>query len=198
VKAVNFLLPHLQRVPSRIVRDELAADMAQKLGIDSAVLRQELRHAVSKRTGTVNATGASQVTESERLLIRALAPGGDHDEQLRHRARSVLRQERLHEGLSAESLLEVLLANDAVDPASLSLADGDRALLAATLMREDEQLTPELLERSLDALRRRALERRQRALKAQIAEAERRQDMGTLSALLRDKVAVDRALAAIH
>ena len=35
VKAVNYLLPHIQRVPSRIVRDELAREMAQKLGIDS-------------------------------------------------------------------------------------------------------------------------------------------------------------------
>ena len=41
VKAVNYLLPHIQRVPSRIVRDELAHEIAQKLGIDSAVLRQE-------------------------------------------------------------------------------------------------------------------------------------------------------------
>ena len=45
VKAVNYLLPHIQRIPSRIVRDELAHEIAQKLGIDSAVLRQELRHA---------------------------------------------------------------------------------------------------------------------------------------------------------
>src|SRR6202042_934234 len=45
VKAVNYLLPHIQRVPSRIVRDELSHEIAQKLAIDSAVLRQELRHA---------------------------------------------------------------------------------------------------------------------------------------------------------
>ena len=29
VKAVNYLLPHIQRVPSRIVRDELAAEISQ-------------------------------------------------------------------------------------------------------------------------------------------------------------------------
>ena len=46
-KAVNYLLPHIQRVPSRIVRDELAHEISQKLSIDSAVLRQELRHAAS-------------------------------------------------------------------------------------------------------------------------------------------------------
>src|ERR1019366_5679494 len=39
VKAVNHLLPHIQRVPSRIVRDELALDISQKLRFDSAVLR---------------------------------------------------------------------------------------------------------------------------------------------------------------
>ncbi len=54
-KAVNYLLPHIQRVPSRIVRDELAQEIAQKLGIDSAVLRQELRHAAGTRS-----TSASQ------------------------------------------------------------------------------------------------------------------------------------------
>jgi len=50
VKAVNYLLPHIQRVPSRIVRDELAHEIAQKLGIDSAVLRQELKHAATSRS----------------------------------------------------------------------------------------------------------------------------------------------------
>ncbi|HVI09573.1 MAG TPA: DNA primase, partial [Candidatus Binatia bacterium] len=50
VKAVNYLLPHIQRVPNRIARDELSQEIAQKLGIDSAVLRQELRHVASQRT----------------------------------------------------------------------------------------------------------------------------------------------------
>src|ERR1700704_1865164 len=48
VKAVNYLLPHIQRVPNRIIRDELAAEISQKLGIDSAVLRQELKHAAGE------------------------------------------------------------------------------------------------------------------------------------------------------
>src|SRR5208283_5471623 len=38
-QAVNHLLPHVQRVPSRFVRDELAQEIAQKLGIDSGTLR---------------------------------------------------------------------------------------------------------------------------------------------------------------
>jgi DNA primase len=52
VKAVNLLLPHIQRVPNRIVRDELALEISQKLGIDSAVLRQELKHAATTRSAS--------------------------------------------------------------------------------------------------------------------------------------------------
>ena len=74
LKAVNYLLPHIQRIPSRIVRDELAHEIAQKLQIDSAVLRQELRHtAASRSASSVKAPAEAQVTEAEKVLIRALA-----------------------------------------------------------------------------------------------------------------------------
>ena len=74
VKAINHLLPHIQRVPSRIVRDELAHEIAQKLGIDSAVLRQELKHvAASRSAASVKAPVEAQITDAERILIRALA-----------------------------------------------------------------------------------------------------------------------------
>src|SRR5438874_1987386 len=77
VKAVNFLLPHVQRVPSRIVRDEIAREIAQKLAIDSAVLRQELRHAAGNRAAaSLKAPPQNQITEAERILIRALASAG--------------------------------------------------------------------------------------------------------------------------
>src|ERR1022692_1024086 len=73
VKALNYLLPHMQRVPNRIVRDELAREIAQKLGIDSAVLRQELKHAAANRsTASLKAPIEAQVTDAEKLLIRAL------------------------------------------------------------------------------------------------------------------------------
>ncbi len=74
VKAVNYLLPHIQRVPKAMVRDELALEISQKLGIDSAVLRQELKHAATNRSATqVTASAETQITGAERVLIRALA-----------------------------------------------------------------------------------------------------------------------------
>jgi DNA primase len=217
VKAVNFLLPHVQRVPSRIVRDELARDIAQKLGIDSAVLSQELRHAATKRSASrLKAPAEAQVTQAERILIRALASasqvqgeesrisardGVDEEFDPARQAQFALSSERLHEGLATEGLLNTLLQADlaetGADPLSLGLPEADQRLLAATLMQEDEELTPELLEGAIEALRRRHLQRRQRQIQVQIAEAERRQDSTVLGQLLREKMELDRTLAGV-
>ena len=84
VKAMNYLLPHIRRMPEKLARDQFAADAAQKLGIDSAVLREELRQAALRRRDHVEVRAAS-VTEVERVLLRALAIT---DPEIEHRAAS--------------------------------------------------------------------------------------------------------------
>ena len=65
-KALNYLLPHIRRMPNRIVRDEFASDAAQKLGIDSALVREELREAARKRRDEVSIRPASGKHERSR------------------------------------------------------------------------------------------------------------------------------------
>ena len=209
VKAVNFLLPHIQRVPSRIARGELANEISQKLGIDHAVLQQELKHAATNRaTKAVSAPLATSVTDAERIIIRALASSGEMGFAVRHSAREgaeeefdparqarfALEQEPLHHGLGTEGLINSLLAFDEIDPATLPVNDHDRKTLAECLMHEHEELTPELLEGAIAALRRRYMERRQREVRGQISDAERRGDTEALRTLLREKLNIDRAL----
>ena len=210
VKAVNYLLPHIQRVASRIARDEIAAEVAQKLQIDSTVLRQELRHVAGARgTTKLSAPNLTALTGAERVLIRALAggvglghegvssrEGEDPEFDPQRQARFALVSERLHEGLSAETLIAALLqaAGPGADPISLELSDTDRRVMAAALMDEDEPLTPESIHAALEALRRRRLEHRQRELKSLIADAERKQDSVTLGQLLREKMGIDKLL----
>ena len=38
VKALNFLLPHLRRIPNAILRTQVAENAAQKLGIESSMV----------------------------------------------------------------------------------------------------------------------------------------------------------------
>jgi DNA primase len=210
VKAVNHLLPHIQRVPSRIVRDELALEISQKLGIDSAVLRQELKHAATTRSATqVKATAEAQVTGAERVLIRALASatqmqagvtrrsardGAEEEFDPARQAQYALQSEQLYEGLTSQSLLEALLdaGTETADIMALPKTEEDRRLLASILMHEEEELTPETVEGAVRALRRiylrRRLEEVQRGLQRPGLPLEERQ------ALLQEKVRLKRAL----
>ena len=197
VKAVNFLLPHVQRLQSRIVRDEWAGNIAQRLGIDSAVLRQELKSAATNRSAArVKAPAAAQITPAERILIRSL--GATHNDEFGFDAaaivRTALKSERLHSGLTTERILESLLANNG-DP--MSVDDADRKLVAELLMRDDSPLTPELVEGALASLRKLRLEHRMRELNQQITAAERASDAASLTGLLQDKLQLTRELRAI-
>jgi DNA primase len=212
VKALNYLLPHIQRVPSRIVRDELANEISHRLGIDSAVLRQELRHAAGSRSASrVSAATGGGLTDGERVLIRALASqellhspqsnreGQDPDFEPARQVHFALTRERLHAGSSAEGLIDTLLLahEQGLDPMSLPLEEADRNLLAAVLMDEHEELTPELLENSIRSLRRRVLRRQMDDLQHQLKEAEQRQDSTSAARLLQERVKVRRAMTAL-
>jgi DNA primase len=186
LKAVNFLLPHIQRVPSRIVRDELGQEIAQKLGIDSAVLRQELRHVAATRSaGTVKAAVEAQATDAERILVRALASarqmqsgaghlssrdGAEEEFDPARQAQYVLQSEGLHRGMATESLVEALLnaGTEVADVMQLACSESERRMLASILLKEDEELSAERLEGAVRALRRihlrRCLEQVQREL----------------------------------
>lgn len=211
VRAVNHLLPHIQRVPSRIVRDELAMEISQKLGIDSAVLRQELKHTAANRSASaVKAPSDAQITGAERVLIRALASarqmlsgdsrvsardGADEEFDPTRQAQYALQSEHLYEGLASQSLMEALLAAAAetADVMTLPKTEEDRRLLASTLMHEEEELTPETVEGAVRALRRIYLRRRLEQVQVTL------QHPGALlleerQALLQEKVRLKRAL----
>jgi DNA primase len=209
VKAVNYLLPHIQRVPSRIVRDELAREMAQKLGIDSSVLRQELKHAAANRsTATLKAPAEVQITDAEKILIRALVSatqiqtseehisardGAEEEFDPCRQAQFVLKSEGLHQGVAAESIIEVLLRSEAVHVTDLPLPETDRHLLAAILMKDDEELSAERLEGAVRALRRIQLRRKLELVQRQL-QGTRGQEASQIQALLQEKMRLKRAL----
>ncbi|HEY5028673.1 MAG TPA: DNA primase [Candidatus Angelobacter sp.] len=203
--AVNFLLPHIHRVPSRIVRDELANDIAQKLNIDTNVLRQEFKAAaVSRAAGGLRNQPDEDVTPSEKVLVRAASSTIGEEAELRHMAVDALAEERLHTGLTTETLLEAILQNalavergDGVDDVmALPLSDVDRKRLAKIVMREDDPLTADLLAGALNALRHhRQLSQREGEIKRGLVDAERKNDVAALLRLKQEKLELDRKLA---
>ena len=227
VKALNYLLPHIQRVPSRIVRDEWANEISHRLGIESAVLRQELRHAAASRSASqIKPASGGGLTDAERVLIRALAtegsasppvssregPGGparagfarvgveglDTEFEPARQTHFALTRERLHEGSAAAGLIDALLLGheQGLDPMSLPLEEADRSLLAAVLIDEHEEVTPELLESALRSLRKRRQGRELEQLQHRVKELESREDVMSRAQLAQEKLRLRRAMHA--
>ena len=210
-QAVNHLLPHVQRVPSRIIRDELAQEIAQKLGIDSGVLRQELKHVATTRSAAaVKAPAEAQVTDAERILVRALASarqmlageghisardGAEEEFDPARQARFVLQNEALHRGLATEALAEALLSAGAevADVMEVPQAEGDRRLLASILLKEDEILTAELLDRAVRALQKIHIKRRVEQVRRELESSKSGGD-DQRNLLLRELERLSRAL----
>jgi DNA primase len=194
VKAMNYLLPHIRRMPERLARDQFAADAAQKLGIDSAVLREELRQAALKRRDHVEARTTS-LTEVERVLLRALAITDPDEERSRRLAAEALAQQPTwFEHLGSFAALQALAQRQAADPMNAVEDQEQRALLAETLLAETKPPAETEVQSAIQEIQERALERHLRNLRALIAEAERRGDTGELTLLTQQKLDLDRSL----
>jgi DNA primase len=198
LRAVNFLLPYLQKIPNRLLRSEWATRIAQQLRLDEPVLRAELSKAARERRSELKAQPeilGRMAKPVERRLIRMLADAEDFKVELARR----LQQERLYEGMESEKIIAALIAaNLAPEPVSTSevagtLDDRDRRLLFEVLFEEEDVASWAEAESCLAALQRRQVERAvaqiQRDIEAQPSGA-------NLRGLLERKQELMRRLAA--
>jgi len=198
VKAMNYLLPHIRRMPEKLARDQFAADAAQKLAIDSAVMREELRQAALKRRDRIEAR-ATSLSEVERVLLRALAIEDPEFGRARQLAAEALaRQSAWFEHLGAFAALQAMAARGTRDPMGVVEDPAQRALLAETLLAETKPPEEGEVQSAIQEIHERAIEHRQRELRTLIAEAERRGDFAELAVLTQQKLDLDRALRHLH
>ncbi|HEX4029152.1 MAG TPA: DNA primase [Terracidiphilus sp.] len=198
VKAMNFLLPHIRRMPEKLAREQFAADAAQKLGIDSAVLREEMRQAALKRRDRVE-TRAAALTEVERVLLRALAVTDPDDEKSRRLAAdAILQQPSWFEHLASLGALQALASRQSLDPMEAVTDDAQRALLAEALLGETRPPAEAEVHGAIQEAEERWIGNRLRGLRAEIAEAERKGDFVELAVLTQKKLELDRELRRLH
>ena len=198
VKAMNYLLPHIRLMPEKLARDQFAGDAAQKLGIDSAVLREELRQAALKRRDHVEVR-ATALTEVERVLLRALAITDPEFEQARRQATEAIHaQPAWFQHLGSYASMQALAARGANDPMDVVEDEAQRALLAEALLAETKPPGEEEVLSAIQEIQERAIASRLRDLRALIAEAERRGDFAELAVLTQQKLELDRALRQLH
>lgn len=199
VKALNMLLPHIRRVPNAIARSDFAENAAQKLGIESSLMRQELRQAAAQRLESVKAAQPRGVTEVERILLCALVlPEADSGRQLA--AEKLGANPEWFADLGSAAVIEVLVSGPAPEnPFDAAPDEASRALLASALHSAGDaagagESLAGKVEGALDSLHDRYLDRRLRELRVQMAEAQRRGDEPMLMRLAQEKLRVDREL----
>jgi DNA primase len=137
-RAVNFLLPYVQKIPNRILRSEWATRIAQQLRLEEPVLRAALSKAASERRSEVKLQPelvGKAAKPVERRLIRMLAEAEGFRQELAQR----LQNARLYHGLETEKIFAALVL------ASLSGGPVQATEVAAVLEERDRRLLFEIL-----------------------------------------------------
>ena len=203
LRAVNFLMPYVQRVPDRILRSEWATRIAQQLRIEEPVLRESMRKAANERRSEVKARPelvGRAGKPAERRLVQMLIEADEFRSQLAQG----LAAEELHRGLEVERILTVLVeaceSGERPDAAALakSLDDRDRRLLFEIAFESSAPPTWEEAESCLAVLRRRRAEQELAEVQKQIesqAAAAGAGAGGELRRLLERKQELRRRLA---
>ena len=194
LKKVNYLLPHIRRIPHELVRLEFVRDASQKLEIDSAIMLKEMRQAALKRREHIEVR-TTALTEVERVLLRAVAiTSPEHEDARRTAMDAITRQSQWFEVLAAWPALQALAGRGSRDPMDVVEDSGQRALMAEALLGETEPPAAETVLGAVVSLQQRKIEADLRDVRAQIAEAERRGDYAELALLTQRKLEFDRAL----
>ena len=203
LRAVNFLLPYVQRIPDRILRSEWATRIAQQLRIEEPVLRESMRKAASERRSEVKARPeliGRAGKPAERRLVQMLIEA----EEFRTQLAEEIRAGELHKGLESERILAALVvaceSGERPDAAALavSLEERDRRLLFEIAFESGAPATWEEAQSCLAVLRRRRAEEELSAVQKQIesfAAAAGAGAGGELRRLLERKQELRRRLA---
>jgi len=163
-RAVNFLLPYVQRIPNSILRSEWATRIAQQLRIDEPVLRAALSKAAKERRSEIKLQPellSRPAKPAERRLIRMLAEAeGFRAELARH-----LETSRLYQGLETEKIFAALvsaaLSGGPLQASEIGsrLEDRERRLFFEILFEDAQSPSWEEAQSCLDTLARKQLER---------------------------------------
>jgi DNA primase len=192
LRALNFLMPYVQKIPNALLRSEWATRISQQLRVDEPVLRAALNKAAAERRSEVK-TRPELVGKAgkpaERRLIRMLAESEEFKRELAQR----LKQGRCYQGLETEKIFAALIVASLADepmPATeigAMLEERDRRVFFEILFEDAVPGTWEEAESCMEALGKRQLE-------LELAQVQREIENNPKGPALRDLLAKKQEL----
>jgi DNA primase len=200
LRALNFLMPYLQRIPNALLRSEWATRISQQLRIDEPVLRAALTKAASERRSEVKAQlqlVGKAAKPLERRLIRMLAEADGFRRELAQR----LQQGGFYQGMETEKIIAALIVASLSDEPMQAteigahLEERDRRLFFEILFEPAQEPSWEEAESCLEALERKQIERELTRIQLEI---EAKPSAAVLRELLNQKQELMRRMPTIH
>ena len=199
VAALGLLMPAINLAPDKIRRVAQADEAAAYLGIDPGlVLDQFRRAALDRRPPTFTASSLDALSQSEKLLIRTLLESAEAREEMLAAVSEMARADSL---ASADILEAMAATRGSDDPFQYSGVEGrleekDRERLSLIVFEQTgNQISLDHARQALGALRRRSWEKRYRAVRRQIEQAEKAGDRSEALRLLQAKTRLERERA---
>ena len=209
VAAINAILPHLARMRDKVARADYADQIADRLKIDSRVVREELKRTATNRQPSLDGKrvrAAEEITVGERQLLELMLANQD----VRRAMISALTEEDYVELATGAIFAAVIdMDTNAIEFHFDNLierieAESERELLPALLMSdlawaggEDFETLFKKATAALSSLRRRRLERKLDVIQMEMGQAEREQDVDRVQVLYEQKKETQRRRLAL-
>jgi len=200
VAAINAILPHLARMRDKVARADYADQLADRLKIDSRVVREELKRTATNRLHSLDKTrvrAAEEITQGERQLLELMLA----NEEVRRAMISTLTEDDYAELATGAIFAAVIeIETQALEPHFENLAERveaepERALLPALLMSDlswaggdDFETLFKKATHALSSIRIRRFERMLDVLQIEMGQAEREQDVERYQRLYQQKI----------
>ncbi|HSB08865.1 MAG TPA: DNA primase [Blastocatellia bacterium] len=209
VAAVNAILPHLARMRDKVARADYADQIADRLKIDSRVVREEMKRTATNRQPSLDKKrirAAEDITTAERQLLELMLA----DDEVRRAITSHLAEEDYTELATGAIFTAVIdMERSGLTPAFDLLverleAEPERALLPALLMSDlswvggdDFDTLFKRATHALASIRIRRFERMLDALQIDMGQAEREQDVARYQLLYQQKIELKNRILAL-
>jgi len=198
VEAFEFLKPSIHLLPDKIQRAAVANDIAERLGVSSGLILEEFRRSSTNRGRSATAPAVKHpLGHSERLLLELFLDSPEaRDEMLAQAAEATREQQSAAAGIF-QAMLAAAESGEAFEFSAVEgrLDQRDRETVSQIVFDRDRQpFSIEQGRHALAAIVRQGWEKRYRAVRREIVEAERGGNRVEALRLLQTKSDLERKL----
>jgi DNA primase len=209
VEAINRILPHLARLPDKVVRADYAEQIANRLRVDSRVIRDEMKRVAVNRQQSLDpkrVRAAQETTQGERQLLELMLANPD----VRQAMLSTLIEEDYSDLATAEIFTVLInLERQGIEPDFSNLSEriegeAEREFIPELMMSDlswvgasDFDSLIKKATEALSSLRRKRFERRLEAIQIEIVQANNEADLERLNKLNQEKMEMKKKILAL-